>query len=38
MTTASSMLPRGNAVCACRNRNTAPTATFMPSVFMTSTR
>src|SRR4051812_31758763 len=32
--TASRMLPPGKAVCACRNRNTPPTATFIPKVFM----
>src|SRR2546426_7516918 len=36
MMTATSMLPSGKFAGACRNRNTAPTATFMPSVFMIS--
>src|ERR1700687_3729590 len=34
MTTASSMLPFGKFAGAWRNRKTAPTATFIPSVFM----
>src|ERR1700730_3130453 len=34
MMTATSMLPSGKLAGACRNRKTAPTATFMPSVFM----
>src|SRR5260370_32811965 len=34
MTTATSMLPFGKFAGAWRNRKTAPTATFMPSVFM----
>src|SRR5438876_6901253 len=34
MMTATSMLPSGKFAGACRNRKTAPTATFMPSVFM----
>src|SRR6202035_4740783 len=36
MTTATSMLPFGKFAGACRKRKTAPTATFMPSVFMIS--
>src|ERR1700694_5316993 len=34
MMTATSMLPSGRFAGAGRNRKTAPTATFMPSVFM----
>src|SRR5438445_12655272 len=33
MMTATSMLPSGKFAGACRNKKTAPTATFMPSVF-----
>src|SRR3989454_4539055 len=36
MMTATSMLPSGKFAGACRNRKTAPTATFIPSVFMIS--
>src|SRR5215470_10386399 len=35
MTTASSMLPPGKSAGAWRNKKTPPTATFMPSVFIT---
>src|SRR2546425_8573821 len=34
MMTATSMLPSGKFAGACRNRKTAPTATFIPRVFM----